>query len=109
MSDESSPIPEPDPPPSTEAADPGSPFPPPPLDVEERADSAREVVTETSRAMQEREPDPDKSPFEVPATEGMPYERGSPEDAAIREVLAEREEVVRRGRKEQTRETRAWA
>jgi hypothetical protein len=35
-------------------------------------------------------PDPDESPFEAAAIEGMPYERGSLEDRAIQEILAER-------------------
>jgi hypothetical protein len=30
---------------------------------------------------------PDESPFATPAVEGMPYERGSEEEAAIERVL----------------------
>jgi hypothetical protein len=37
----------------------------------------------------DRDFDPDESPFEVPAIEGIPYEKGSEEDLAIRRVLEE--------------------
>lgn len=35
----------------------------------------------------EREPDPEDSPFEAAPVEGMPYERGSEEDLAIRRII----------------------
>jgi hypothetical protein len=37
----------------------------------------------------DRDFDPDESPFEVPAIEGIPYKKGSEEDLAIRRVLEE--------------------
>ncbi len=33
--------------------------------------------------------DPDDSPFETPPIEGIPYEKGSEEDLAIRRILEE--------------------
>lgn len=33
--------------------------------------------------------DPDDSPFETPAIEGIPFEKGSEEDLAIRRILDE--------------------
>jgi hypothetical protein len=38
--------------------------------------------------------DPDESPFETPAIEGMPFKRGSAEDLAIRRIV-EREASAR--------------
>lgn len=35
----------------------------------------------------QREPDPEESPFEPGPIEGMPYERGSEEDQAIRRII----------------------
>lgn len=35
----------------------------------------------------EREPDSEESPFESAPVEGMPYERGSEEDQAIRRII----------------------
>lgn len=54
-------------------------------------------VAEISRqrsALSETEPthpdvDPDESPFETPPAEGIPYERGSAEDKAVRRVIEE--------------------
>jgi hypothetical protein len=33
--------------------------------------------------------DPDASPFELPPIEGLPYEKGSDEDRAVRRVIEE--------------------
>ena len=46
----------------------------------------------------ERARDPDESPFVLPAIEGMPYERGSEEDRAIRQVIEE-SDAERRSRR----------
>lgn len=37
------------------------------------------------------EVDPEESPFKTPPIEGIPYERGSEEDRAIRRVIEEYE------------------
>ena len=37
-------------------------------------------------------PDPETSPFAAPPIEGIPYEKGSEEDAAIRRVVRESQE-----------------
>lgn len=42
-------------------------------------------------------PDPDASPYKAPPVEGMPYERGSDEDLAIRRVIRETEAERRDG------------
>lgn len=43
-----------------------------------------------------REPDPDASPFEVPAVEGIPFGKDSEEARAIRRIIeqADRERAV---------------
>ena len=43
-------------------------------------------MTETKRDRTD-EPAPEESPFATPPVEGMPFERGSEEDAAIERVL----------------------
>jgi len=42
--------------------------------------------------------DPDESPFETPSVEGIPYERGSDEDLAVRRVIEESERERRKER-----------
>jgi hypothetical protein len=44
------------------------------------------AMTEIGRS-EETAPDPDESPFATPAVEGIPFERGGEEDAAIDRVL----------------------
>jgi hypothetical protein len=36
-------------------------------------------------------PNPDESPFALPAIAGLPYDKGSEEDAAVRGVIEEAE------------------
>jgi len=60
-----------------------------PLEHRDRADDSRQLG-ETF--------DPDESPFVLPAIEGMPYERGSEEDRAIRQVIEE-SDAERRSRR----------
>jgi hypothetical protein len=44
-------------------------------------------MKETEKTSVSEAADRDDSPFETPAIEGMPYEKGSDEDAAIERVL----------------------
>jgi hypothetical protein len=37
------------------------------------------------------EADPDSTPFEAPPVEGIPYDRGSEEDEAVKRVIREAE------------------
>lgn len=43
--------------------------------------------------------DPDDSPFETPPIEGIPFEKGSEEDLAIRRILDEEDAEHRAGEK----------
>ncbi|MGH2922206.1 MAG: hypothetical protein ACRDKU_09090 [Gaiellaceae bacterium] len=66
-----------------------SPFETPPLETVGR-DDERAVEQEGATNLAEQAGvDPDASPFEAPPIEGIPYERGSEEDRAIRQVIEE--------------------
>lgn len=96
MSDETTPTPEPERP--TEPAPDASPFPIPPLGTEEKAARCRERSGEMTNATTKAEHgalDPGATPFEQPAIEGIPYERGSEEDKAVRAVIADAKQARR--------------
>lgn len=53
----------------------------------------------TRESSERREPNPDESPFELQAVEGMPFDKDSEEARAIRAVIEEgdRERAARSG------------
>lgn len=87
------PEPTPRPPPPDE-----SPFETPPLEPAERGDEGGAERRGASELTDQADVDPDASPFEAPPIEGIPYERGSEEDRAIRQVIEEAD-AKRRQRK----------
>ena len=54
------------------------------------------MATEKTRAGTTNEPDPDSSPFELPAIEGIPFDDDSEEARAIQRVIedADRERAA---------------
>jgi hypothetical protein len=69
--------------------DEGTPFPMPPLDVQEKSlDPPRRMPRDGDRTKEPGEHlDPSDSPFPVPPIEGIPFARDSEEAEAIRRVL----------------------
>jgi hypothetical protein len=75
------------PPPSPPADE--SPFPLPPLDLQERRLILQRCGRVATEEKLDREVDPEASPFALPPIEGLPFDRDSDEAAAIRKVIEE--------------------
>jgi hypothetical protein len=92
MTEEPEPSPPAEPEPTPAPSPDDSPFSTPPLEPAERGNDPPETRDDAGRArVHDQQIELGESPWETPPIEGIPFERGSEEDLAIRQVIEEAE------------------